>query len=55
MPKKISKAKARDLCYQAQRKMLKIAQETRDISTHDYNKAMKFSNELRAFANRYLR
>ena len=55
MAKKISKAKARDLTLQASRKMLKVAQETRDISPADYKMAMKLSEELRMFMFKRLR
>ena len=55
MSKKISKAKARELTQAASRKMLKVAQETRDISPADYKAAMKMSEDLRLFMMKRLR
>jgi len=55
MSKKISKAKARDLTLAASRKMLKVAQETRDISPADYKAAMKMCEDLRMFMMKRLR
>jgi hypothetical protein len=55
MPKKITKAKARDLTYSASRKMLKVAQECRDLSASDFKKAMALSMELRDFMLKRLR
>jgi len=53
--KKMSKAKAREYVYACQRKMLKVAMETRDISTADYTKAMSLVHDLQKFANNKLR
>ena len=55
MAKKMSKSKAREYCLAASRKMLKVAQDTRDLSPADYKAAMKMSEDLRLFMMKRLR
>lgn len=55
MAKKMSKAKAREYTLAASRKMLKVAQDTRDLTPADYKAAMKMCEDLRMFMMKRLR
>ena len=54
MPK-ISKGEARKLTIAASRKMVKVAQDTRDLSQADYKAAMKLAEDLRKLMSQRLR